>query len=133
MRGRGFAPAGASSFFPTAGKRNQKAPFKGDTSGKVSPLKIPPQRPEGPAGPSGHPGEGARPTPPGAGGAAQSTRSSPQKNRATVPGPVWLPMVVPMLLIKTLPFSFGNLCSTLSATARASASQADMLMKHLPE
>ena len=22
-------------------------------------------------------------------------RSSPQKNRATVPGPVWLPMVVP--------------------------------------
>lgn len=27
----------------------------------------------------------------------QSLRSSPQKNRATVPGPVWLPMVVPTL------------------------------------
>ena len=27
----------------------------------------------------------------------QLTRSLPQKNRATVPGPVWLPMVVPML------------------------------------
>ena len=26
---------------------------------------------------------------------AQSTRSLPQKNRATVPGPVWEPMVVP--------------------------------------
>ena len=26
-----------------------------------------------------------------------NVRSSPQKNRATVPGPVWLPMVVPML------------------------------------
>ena len=26
----------------------------------------------------------------------QSIRSSPQKKRATVPGPVWLPMVVPM-------------------------------------
>jgi hypothetical protein len=25
----------------------------------------------------------------------QSTRFCPQKNRATVPGPVWLPMVVP--------------------------------------
>ena len=27
----------------------------------------------------------------------QLTRSLPQKNRATVPGPVWLPMVVPIL------------------------------------
>ena len=26
---------------------------------------------------------------------AQSTRSPPQKNRATVPGPVWEPIVVP--------------------------------------
>ena len=25
-----------------------------------------------------------------------SVRSLPQKNRATVPGPVWLPMVVPI-------------------------------------
>lgn len=29
--------------------------------------------------------------------APQSTLSSPQKNSATVPGPVWLPMVVPTL------------------------------------
>ena len=27
----------------------------------------------------------------------QSLRPPPQKNRATVPGPVWLPMVVPTL------------------------------------
>ena len=65
-------------------------------------------------------------------GAAQSFRSSPQKNSATVPGPVWLPMVVPMLLMSTLPFSLGKACSTRSATSRASSSQADWEMKHLP-
>ena len=46
-----------------------------------------------------------------------SPRSLPQKNRATVPGPVWLPMVVPTLFIKTLPFSLGNRSSTIAATA----------------
>ena len=55
----------------------------------------------------------------------QSTRSSPQKNSATVPGPVWLPMVVPMVLISTLPFSLGNFASTMAATAWASSRQAD--------
>ena len=42
----------------------------------------------------------------------QSTLSSPQKKSATVPGPVWLPIVVPTLLMTTLPFSFGNFAST---------------------
>ena len=56
----------------------------------------------------------------------QSTRSSPQKNSATVPGPVWEPIVVPMLLMTTLPFSFGNFSSTNAATASASGRQADM-------
>ena len=60
------------------------------------------------------------------------TRGMPQKNRATVPGPVWLPMVVPMLLMSTLPLSLGNRSSTRRATSRASSSQADMEMKHLP-
>ena len=46
-----------------------------------------------------------------------SLRSSPQKNSATVPGPVWLPMVVPILFITTLPLSFGKLSSTSDATA----------------
>ena len=62
----------------------------------------------------------------------QWVRSSPQKNSATVPGPVWLPMVVPMLLIITLPLRWGNFSSTRSATARASSIQADMEIKHLP-
>lgn len=51
----------------------------------------------------------------------QAVRSSPQKNRATVPGPVWLPMVVPTLYISTLPLSCGNRASTRSATALASS------------
>ena len=58
----------------------------------------------------------------------QSTRLSPQKNSATVPGPVWLPIVVPTLLISTRPSSFGNRASTRSATARASCIQADCEM-----
>ena len=33
-----------------------------------------------------------------------SPRLSPKKNSATVPGPVWAPMTVPMLLIITLPY-----------------------------
>ena len=45
----------------------------------------------------------------------------PQKNNATVPGPVWLPMVVPMLLISTFPFRLGKRSSIRSATARASS------------
>ena len=61
----------------------------------------------------------------------QSTRSLPQKNSATVPGPVWLPMVVPMSLMSTLPFSLGKRCYTSSATARASSMQAELEMKHL--
>lgn len=52
---------------------------------------------------------------------AQSTRSFPQKNTATVPGPVWLPMVVPILLIRTLPSSLGKRSSIRSATALASS------------
>ena len=56
---------------------------------------------------------------------SQSFLSSPQKKRATVPGPVWLPIVVPMSLISTLPFSFGNRSSTRRATSRASSIQAD--------
>ena len=56
------------------------------------------------------------------------TRSSPQKNRATVPGPVWLPMVVPMLLISTLPLSLGKRSSTRRATACASSMQAELEM-----
>ena len=51
----------------------------------------------------------------------QSFLASPQKNSATVPGPVWLPMVVPMLLITTFPDSFGNASSTRSATFFASS------------
>ena len=51
----------------------------------------------------------------------QSFRSSPQKKRATVPGPVWLPMVVPMELMSTLPLRWGKAASTRSATARASS------------
>ena len=47
--------------------------------------------------------------------------SSPQKKRAVVPGPVWLPIVVPMLLIRTLPFNFLNFFSIISATFLASA------------
>ena len=48
--------------------------------------------------------------------APQSTLSSPQKNSATVPGPVWLPIVVPTLFISTLPLRCGNAASTWSAT-----------------
>ena len=49
----------------------------------------------------------------------------PQKNKATVPGPVWLPMVVPMLLISTFPLSLGKRSSTSLATSLASSMQAD--------
>ena len=52
---------------------------------------------------------------------AQPLRSSPKKNSATVPGPVWLPMVVPMELISTFPVRWGKRASTRSATARASS------------
>ena len=62
----------------------------------------------------------------------QSFLSPPQKKRATVPGPVWLPMVVPMELMSTLPLRRGKVFSTRSATARASSMQADSEMKHLP-
>ena len=55
-------------------------------------------------------------------------RGAPKKKRATVPGPVWLPMVVPMLLISTLPFRWGKRASTSAATALASSMQADSLM-----
>ena len=41
----------------------------------------------------------------------QSSLFLPQKNKATVPGPVWLPIVVPTELITTGPESFGNFCS----------------------
>ncbi len=67
------------------------------------------------------PGQGCQSPVPFGGAPRQSLRSAPQKNSATVPGPVWLPMVVPMLLISTLPSSFGNFASTRSATARASS------------
>ena len=63
---------------------------------------------------------------------AQSTRSLPQKKRATVPGPVCEPMSPPMLLMSTLSLSFGKRSSTSFATASASSRQADMEMKHLP-
>ncbi len=83
---------------------------------------------EGAAGPDGAArGTGAS-CPQSSAMSAQSTRSPPQKKRATVPGPVWLPMVVPIQLISTLPFSLGNRASTRSATARASSWQADWLM-----
>lgn len=50
-----------------------------------------------------------------------SVLSSPQKNSATVPGPVCAPMVVPTWFISTLPLSFGKRASTRSATALASS------------
>lgn len=59
------------------------------------------------------------------GARAQSTRGSPQKKRATVPGPVWEPIVVPMGLMTHLPFSLGKRASTAAATAWASSRQAD--------
>ena len=62
------------------------------------------------------------------GAGIQSLRGVPKKKRATVPGPVWLPMVVPMLLISTLPFRWGKRASTSAATALASSMQADSLM-----
>ena len=62
------------------------------------------------------------------GAGIQSLRGVPKKKRATVPGPVWLPIVVPMLLISTLPFRCGKRASTSAATALASSMQADSLM-----
>ena len=41
---------------------------------------------------------------PEAGPRTYSVLSFPQKNTATVPGPVWLPIVVPTEYISTLPF-----------------------------
>ncbi len=62
----------------------------------------------------------------------QSSRFLPQKNSATVPGPVWLPMTVPMELMSTLPSILGNRPSTRSATARASSIQAELDIYTLP-
>ena len=62
----------------------------------------------------------------------QFLRSSPQKNTATVPGPVWLPIVAPMGKISGLPFIFGNSLAMWSATACASSSQTDWQRKHFP-
>ena len=47
--------------------------------------------------------------------------SALQKKRATVPGPVWEPIRLPIQLISTLPLSFGKVSSIKSATARASS------------
>ena len=58
----------------------------------------------------------------------QSSLFLPQKNKATVPGPVWLPMVVPTELITTGPESFGNFCSMRDATSFASSKQAELEM-----
>ena len=57
----------------------------------------------------------------------------PQKNVATVPGPVCTPMVAPMGKISTLPSSLGKVSSMRRATSCASARHSDWLMKHLPE
>ena len=59
---------------------------------------------------------------------AQFSRFFPQKNSATVPGPVWAPMVVPMELTSTLPLSFWNRSSTSRATSLASSGQAELEM-----
>ena len=48
---------------------------------------------------------------------SQSSRFLPQKNSATVPGPVWEPMTVPMSLMSTFPSSLGNRSSTSRATS----------------
>ena len=61
-----------------------------------------------------------------AGAVNQFSRFLPQKNSATVPGPVWAPMVVPMELMSTFPSSLGNRSSTNRATSRASSRQAEL-------
>jgi|GEM_PF-665622 hypothetical protein len=48
-------------------------------------------------------------------------RSSPMKNTATVPGPLWDPMMVPMSHRRILPFSLGKRSSRASISIRASS------------
>ena len=57
----------------------------------------------------------------------------PQKNRATVPGPVCAPIVEPMGKICTFPCICGNFSSTSAATACASSRQSEQEIKTLPE
>ena len=45
---------------------------------------------------------------------SQSARFLPKKNRATVPGPVWLPMTGPMLSSRTGPSILGKAASTMA-------------------
>lgn len=54
-----------------------------------------------------------------------SVRGSPQNDRPMVPGPVWLPMVVPILHTVTGSASLGKASSTMRASSLASSSTAE--------
>ncbi len=58
------------------------------------------------------------------------SRSSPKKNTATVPGPLWEAMMVPMSQIRMSPLIWGNLAWTAAFVASASSRQLEWQTKH---
>ena len=60
-------------------------------------------------------------------------RSSPRKNTATVPGPQWEAMMVPMSQMRTSPSMWGKRSFTAAAVISASSRQLEWHTKHLPD